>query len=62
LLRGGFDMAIYICTATPYDGSLSGARITEAKSWGKIKENADTVHVDMDASVGFTLLAPILMQ
>lgn len=62
LLRDGFDMAIYICTGTPYDGSLSGARVNEAKSWGKIKENADTVHVEADASIVFPMLATILLE
>ncbi len=37
ILRGGFDYAVYITTAQPWDGSLSGARSTEAVSWGKIK-------------------------
>lgn len=37
ILRGGFDYAVYITTAQPWDGSLSGARSTEAVSWGKIR-------------------------
>jgi deoxyhypusine synthase len=40
LLRGGLDWACYITTASEFDGSLSGARISEAVSWGKVKENA----------------------
>lgn len=62
LLREGFDMAVYVSTGTPYDGSLSGARVSEAKSWGKIKENADTVHVEADASIVFPMLATILLE
>ena len=31
----GLDYAVYISTATEYDGSLSGARTKEAISWGK---------------------------
>jgi len=54
---GGLDYAIYITTATQYDGSLSGARLTEAVSWGKVKEQAKYVTVDGDA----TILLPIIL-
>jgi deoxyhypusine synthase len=40
LFRGGLDWACYITTAAEFDGSLSGARLKEAISWGKLKENA----------------------
>ncbi|HIH29504.1 MAG TPA: deoxyhypusine synthase, partial [Thermoplasmata archaeon] len=36
--RGGLDHAIYLTTAVEYDGSLSGAQIREAVSWGKVKK------------------------
>jgi deoxyhypusine synthase len=55
--RGGLDYAVYITTATQYDGSLSGARLTEAVSWGKIKERARHVTIDGDA----TVLLPLLL-
>ena len=35
--KGGLDYAIYITTAVEWDGSLSGARVREAISWGKVK-------------------------
>ncbi len=54
--KGGLDYAVYITTATQYDGSLSGARLTEAVSWGKIKEKAKYVTVDGDA----TIIMPVL--
>lgn len=38
--KGGLDWACYVTTADEFDGSLSGARIREAISWGKVKENA----------------------
>jgi len=61
LLRGGFDYAVYVTTSSPWDGSLSGARSNEGISWGKIKEKADHVTVDADASIAFPLImAPIL--
>jgi deoxyhypusine synthase len=40
LLRGGLDWACYVTTASEFDGSLSGARISEAVSWGKVKQEA----------------------
>ena len=40
LFRGGLDWACYVTTADEYDGSLSGARVREAISWGKVKEHA----------------------
>jgi deoxyhypusine synthase len=55
--RGGLDYAVYITTATQYDGSLSGARLEEAVSWGKIKEDAKYVTVDGDA----TIILPIML-
>jgi deoxyhypusine synthase len=38
--RGGLDWACYITTASEFDGSLSGAHLREAVSWGKVKEKA----------------------
>ncbi|MGC8571889.1 MAG: deoxyhypusine synthase [Candidatus Micrarchaeia archaeon] len=55
--KGGLDYAVYITTATQYDGSLSGARMTEAVSWGKVKEKAKYTTIDGDA----TILLPILL-
>jgi deoxyhypusine synthase len=61
LLRGGFDYAVYVTTSSPWDGSLSGARTTEGISWGKIKEEANHITVDCDASIAFPLImAPLL--
>ena len=40
LFRGGLDWACYITTASEFDGSLSGAHLREAISWGKVKERA----------------------
>lgn len=54
--KGGLDYAVYVTTATQYDGSLSGARLREAISWGKVKEGAKFVTVDGDATVILPLL------
>ena len=40
--RGGLDHAVYLTTAVEYDGSLSGAQVREAVSWGKVKETPTT--------------------
>jgi len=57
LMRGGLDYAVYVSTATEYDGSLSGAKPQEAKSWGKIAENGRMASVYADA----TLALPLIM-
>jgi deoxyhypusine synthase len=54
--RDGLDYVIYITTAQEYDGSLSGAKINEAISWGKVKEDATHVTVDGDATVILPLI------
>ncbi|MGI0141370.1 MAG: deoxyhypusine synthase [Candidatus Micrarchaeales archaeon] len=56
--KGGLDYAVYITTASQYDGSLSGARLTEAVSWGKVKAKAKYVTVDGDA----TIILPIMLS
>lgn len=56
LMRGGLDYAVYVTTAQPWDGSLSGARSSEGISWGKIKEEAKHVTIDGDATIVFPLL------
>jgi len=58
--KGGLDYAVYITTATQFDGSLSGARLTEAVSWGKIKENAKYVTIDGDATIILPIMAASL--
>ena len=55
--RGGLDYAVYITTASEYDGSLSGAPIREAISWGKVNAKAKTVTVYGDA----TALLPFII-
>ncbi len=56
ILGGGLDYAIYVNSSSPYHGSLSGATTSEAKSWGKIGENARDITIYGDAAVIFPLL------
>jgi deoxyhypusine synthase len=55
--REGLDFAVQITSAPEWDGSLSGAKVHEAISWGKVKENAKFVSIPGDA----TILLPILV-
>ena len=56
ILRDGLDYAVYVTTSAPWDGSLSGATASEAKSWSKIKEKGTTATVYGDAAVVFPLI------
>ena len=60
--RGGLDYAVYLTTAEEWDGSLSGARIREAVSWGKVKENAPYITVEGDATITLPILASSVLD
>ncbi|MGQ0535514.1 MAG: deoxyhypusine synthase [Methanobacteriota archaeon] len=60
--RGGLDYAIAITTAVEYDGSLSGARLRESVSWGKVKPEATKVHIDGEATLVLPLIAAAAMD
>jgi deoxyhypusine synthase len=60
--RGGLDHAVYLTTAVEYDGSLSGAQVREAVSWGKVKENADHVTVEGDATITLPFIVASLVE
>ena len=57
--RGGLDYAVYITTATEWDGSLSGALVSEAISWGKVTEKArqTTIHGEATTLLPFIYAA-----
>lgn len=54
--KEGLDYVLAITTGTEFDGSLTGARISEAISWGKVKPNASISNIIGDATVIFPLL------
>jgi deoxyhypusine synthase len=54
--RGGLEYAVYLTTAEEWDGSLSGARIREAVSWGKVREDAQYITVEGDATITLPML------
>jgi deoxyhypusine synthase len=49
--RGGLDYAVYITTAPEWDGSLSGALVSEAISWGKVATKARQTTIHGEASM-----------
>ncbi len=55
LLNGGAEYALFMTTAHKTSGSMSGATTSEAKSWGKVKDDSDAVTVIGDVSVMFPL-------
>ncbi|MFP4117147.1 MAG: deoxyhypusine synthase [Candidatus Aenigmatarchaeota archaeon] len=57
----GLERAIYVTTASEWDGSLSGARPEEAISWSKVKEEGKTVEVKGDATIVLPLIASVLV-
>ncbi len=55
--KGGLDYACYVTTATEYDGSLSGAQVREAVSWGKVRPRAKKTTLIADATTVLPLIA-----
>jgi len=60
--RDGLDFAVYLTTAEEYDGSLSGARLREAVSWGKVKERARYITVEGDATITLPMLVASVLE
>jgi deoxyhypusine synthase len=58
----GLDYAVYLTTAVEHDGSLSGARMREAVSWGKIKEKARYVTVEGDATILLPFMTSAVLE
>ena len=59
--REGLDYALYITTAQEFDGSLSGALVKEAISWGKVTQKAKqaTLHAEVTTILPFIYAALI---
>jgi deoxyhypusine synthase len=57
--REGLDYALYITTAQEFDGSLSGALVREAISWGKVTKKArqTTLHAEVTTILPFIYAA-----
>lgn len=48
--REGLDYAVYLTTAQEFDGSLSGALVREAISWGKVTAKAREITIHAEAT------------
>lgn len=59
---GGLSRAVYLTTAVEHDGSLSGARLREAVSWGKIREKARYVTIEGDASINLPIMMAAVLD
>ncbi len=57
--REGLDYAVYVTTAQEFDGSLSGALVREAISWGKVTKEAmqTTIHAEITTALPFIYCA-----
>lgn len=60
--RGGLDLAIQITSGVEFDGSLTGARLSEAITWGKIKPTGREVSIWGEATVIFPLLVKAILE
>jgi deoxyhypusine synthase len=60
--RGGLDYAVQITTGIELDGSLTGARLSEAVTWGKIKKEGLEVSVWGDVTIIFPLLVKGILE
>ncbi len=62
LLSGGMDYAVYMTSSHPYSGSFAGATTNEAKSWGKIKDDAEAATVIGDVTINFPILMASVLE
>ncbi len=60
--RGGLDYAVYVTTAPEWDGSLSGAKVREGISWGKVKETARQITIEGDASALLPMMVAAALE
>jgi len=62
LLREGIDYGIQITLDREEGGSLSGAKLEEAVSWSKARDDSNIVTVIGDATIIFPIMAASLME
>ncbi len=60
--KDGLDYAVAITSAVEWDGSLSGATVSEAVSWGKVKVKARKVTVRGDATTILPFMVSALLN
>jgi len=60
--RGGLDYTVYITTGPEWDGSLSGAPITEAISWSKVRTRAKQTTIHGEATIMLPFIYAALLE
>ncbi|MCD1295247.1 deoxyhypusine synthase [Methanocella sp. CWC-04] len=60
--RGGFDYVIQVTMDRAETGGLSGATLDEARSWGKVGDNAKAVQVYCDATIALPIMLATLKE
>ena len=60
--REGLDYAVYVTTAQEFDGSLSGALVREAISWGKVTKNATETTIHAEITTVFPFMYKALLE
>ena len=60
--RNGLDFAVYITTAQEFDGSLSGALVREAISWGKVTKDATETTIHAEITTVFPFMYKALLE
>lgn len=56
MMRNGSNYSVYINTGEEWDGADSNARPDEAVSWGKVKNEGESIKVFGDATILFPLI------
>jgi deoxyhypusine synthase len=62
MTENGFSYAVQLTGDRPDLGGLSGATLDEARSWGKLTEEAGGVTVYGDATITFPLMAAAVLE
>ena len=60
--REGLDYAVYVTTAQEFDGSLSGALVREAISWGKVTKDATETTIHAEITTVFPFMYKALLE
>ena len=62
MTENGFSYAVQLTGDRPDLGGLSGATLDEARSWGKLTEEASAVTVYGDATILLPLLVAAVLE
>ncbi len=62
MTENGFSYAVQLTGDRPDLGGLSGATLDEARSWGKVEEDAETMTVYGDATITLPLLVAAVLE